>query len=394
MKTRSIGFAFSLLGLLLLCNACRRGNMMVVNNGDYKISVRYDGEIEISDDETDFESISPRGYIKYNKNGSRMYAEGNNHGDVSYELSINGHDVDPDSQEGKTFIALAIKDMIDIGFDAEGRMQRLYKKGGKEALLTAVDKLHGDYIKRMYLEWLLENTDLSDEEMIVIANKTERQIESAYDKSTVLSNHSEKFFRDSAVIGAWLAAVSTIHSDYDKANALKRIMEEQLPRNQMKAALLSASTVESDYDKAGIIRTALEHNSYSKEDYDDMVKAISSVNSSYDKKELLKELVKEDIPSGESFNGLMKCLNKVDGDYDKREVLMELASKNISSEEDWTAFLQTTSKLQSEYDKAEVMVECAKHIPRTDAMRDAYADAANSIKGEYDYGRVMQAWRR
>jgi len=384
MKTRSIGFAFSLLGLLLLCNACRRGNMMVVNNGDYKISVRYDGEIEISDDETDFESISPRGYIKYNKNGSRMYAEGNNHGDVSYELSINGHDVDPDSQEGKTFIALAIKDMIDIGFDAEGRMQRLYKKGGKEALLTAVDKLHGDYIKRMYLEWLLENTDLSDEEMIVIANKTERQIESAYDKSTVLSNHSEKFFRDSAVIGAWLAAVSTIHSDYDKANALKRIMEEQLPRNQMKAALLSASTVESDYDKAGIIRTALEHNSYSKEDYDDMVKAISSVNSSYDKKELLKELVKEDIPSGESFNGLMKCLNKVDGDYDKREVLMELASKNISSEEDWTAFLQSTSKLQSEYDKAEVMVECAKHIPRTDAMRDAYADAANCIKGEYD----------
>ena len=94
MKTRSIGFAFSLVGLLLLCNACRRGNMMVVNNGDYKLTVRYDGEIEISDDETDFESISPRGYIKYNKNGSHMYAEGNNHGDVSYELSLNGHDVD------------------------------------------------------------------------------------------------------------------------------------------------------------------------------------------------------------------------------------------------------------------------------------------------------------
>ena len=394
MKTRSIGFAFSLVGLLLLCNACRRGNMMVVNNGDYKLTIRYDGDIEISDDETDIESISPHGYIKYNKNGSRMYAEGNNHGDVSYDLSLNGHEVDPDSQEGKTFIALAIKDMIDAGFDAEGRMQRLYKKGGKQALLTAVDKLNGDYIKRMYLEWLLENTDLSNEEMVAIANKTERQIESAYDKSTLLSNHADKFFRDSASTSAWLAAVSTIHSDYDKANALKKIMEEQLPRSQMQAALLSAATVESDYDKANILRTALEHNSYAKEDYDDMVKAIGSVNSSYDKKELLKELVKGDIPTGEAFNSLMKCVNKVDGDYDKREVLMELASKNIASEEDWTAFLQTTSKLQSEYDKAEVMVECAKYIPHSDAMREAYADAANTIKAEYDYGRVMQAWRK
>jgi len=392
MKTKFFALLVSLSCVLLLCNSCHRGNSMVMSNGDYKLSVYYDGEIEIADDENDFESISPHGFVKYSKKGYRLYAEGNHHGDVQYELSVNGHDVNPDSQEGKTLISMAIKDMLDMGFDAEGRIQRIYNKGGKAALLAKVSLLNSDYIKRMYLEWLLENTDLTPVELQAIASKVQLEVQSDYDKSTVLAQHSDKFFEDSASTNAWLAAAATIQSDYDKANALKQFMEQTGQRAQLKAALQITATVNSDYDKANIIRTALEHDAYSRGDYADLLNAINRVNSSYDKKELLKTLVDGDIPEGEDFNSLLKSINKVDGDFDRREVLTELAKKNIRTDEQWKGILLEASKINSEYDKAEILVECARNMPRNEALRDAYADAANSIKSEYDYGRVMKGY--
>jgi len=394
MKTKFFAFLVSLSLFLFLCNSCHQGNSMIVNNGDYRLAVHYDGDIEIADDETDFESISPHGFVKYSKKGYRMYAEGNNHGDIQYELSISGHDVDPNSQEGKTLIAMAIKDMLELGFDAEGRIQRLYNKGGKKALMGELSRLNSDYIKRLYLEWLLENTDLSTDELKTVASNIENRIGSDYDKSVLLTNYSDKYFDDSASTNAWLAAVASIGSDYDKANAMKKFMEQSSPKADMQKALQITSSVGSDYDKSTILETAIEHNSYNQADYKDLLDAINKVGSSYNKKELLKKLIQDEIPGGDDFNYLLKSINKIESDYEKHEVLSELTTKNIASDDQWRGIMMEASKVNSEYDRAEVLIDCARHMPRNDSLHNAFMDAANSIKSENDYGRVMQGWRQ
>src|ERR1700689_523303 len=88
--------------------SCHRGNAIIVNDGENDLSIYYSGEIKFNDDETKIQSISPDGYIHYKKNDRKLIAECDYHGQIKYELSDNGRQLDVNSEDGKKRLAVAI----------------------------------------------------------------------------------------------------------------------------------------------------------------------------------------------------------------------------------------------------------------------------------------------
>src|SRR5258708_8155325 len=104
------------------------GNILMTGDNLYE-KVSWSGRIEFNDAETDVESISPGGCLKFEKNEKKVLIESDKHGKLSYEISVGGRDL-PKDEDGKKLVAEAIKEMIGFGFNLDSRIEKIYRKGG------------------------------------------------------------------------------------------------------------------------------------------------------------------------------------------------------------------------------------------------------------------------
>ena len=119
-----------------------------------KISeIKWSGKVRLNNDETAVESITPGGFLKFRHNDEKFAAESNIQGEISYNL-YDGREQLTLDEKGKKFLANAIHEMIELGYDAQGRMNRIYGKAGNKGLLAEVEKLKDDNLKSMYIDRL------------------------------------------------------------------------------------------------------------------------------------------------------------------------------------------------------------------------------------------------
>src|SRR6266487_2695449 len=84
-KLRFIAAAISFIIISAACNMRESHRIISVQNDNGSLKIEYSGTVIFNDDETAIESISPRGYVRYCKNGKKLKAE-NNHDEITYEL--------------------------------------------------------------------------------------------------------------------------------------------------------------------------------------------------------------------------------------------------------------------------------------------------------------------
>ncbi len=176
-----------IIGFVLI-NACHyRGNTMITSTDGETIEVHYNGDIRFNDDETAIQSISPNGFLMYKRNGREFEAQSNSHGEIEYKFYQDGSRVSLDQQDRQRFMAAAIQDLISFGFDSKNRFDKIYQKGGPKAVMAEVSRLKGDYIKGVYLEYLLDASNLQPEDLSEIAKKIATAMGSDYDKGRLLA---------------------------------------------------------------------------------------------------------------------------------------------------------------------------------------------------------------
>jgi hypothetical protein len=61
--------------------------------------------------------------------------------------------------------------LIENGIDAENRVQRIYAQKGTTGVLNEVGRFKSDYVKEMYLSYLLKGQKLSKDELIALLKK-------------------------------------------------------------------------------------------------------------------------------------------------------------------------------------------------------------------------------
>ena len=133
---------------------------MITRGPDYIQGIWWSGKIRLSDDERSIAEISPGGHLKFREQDTIMEAESDLQGKLSYTLQ-NGSEELPLSDSGRRFIARQIQKMIRLGFFGEGRAERIYKKGGADALLAELSNLRMEGSRDPYLKLLFQADTLT-----------------------------------------------------------------------------------------------------------------------------------------------------------------------------------------------------------------------------------------
>ncbi len=196
-------------------------NMVVKTDSSYE-EINYAGKFRLSDDETSFKSISPGGYFKYRFNEIKVKAETNLQGEIEYTIYDGKNDL-PANAAGKIYVTQAIREMIDWGYDAQARMERVYQKGGVAALMKEADSIKAGNIRVLYLNRLIQLDSGSNQDMSLIIKKIGR-LDNDMDKVRILEKLSVTQFNDSVANHAYFESIASLGSDMDKVNALEKII--------------------------------------------------------------------------------------------------------------------------------------------------------------------------
>jgi hypothetical protein len=330
---------------------------MVMNDGVNRVEVRYDGDIQFNDDETAIARISPGGYLEYWRNDDHLLAGTNDKGLLQVELYENGKPIDAGSVEGKALESRVIRGMINLGFDINGRIDRLYRKGGYPALLSAVDSVDGDYVRARYLERILDGDSLSAGTVAAAIGKMRDKLGSDYDKNRLLEKVDTAYLKNDSVCEDYLAAVKDMHGDYEKSQSLQHYLRVTVPVPQ----------------------------------YVRVLDAVGSLGGNYERSNILRELIEQPLAEGRPFDSLLNLVGKMSGDYEKGNLLKQIAHKDVRENGSWAGLIRTTLTVSGEYDRTNVLVEIGQRLPKTDSLRVLYMDAAKTVHSNEDYGRAVKA---
>ena len=348
-----------LAGTTLLAASCRhfQRNTMVANDGTNRVEIRYEGDIQFNDEETAIARISRGGYLEYWRNEDHLLAGTNDNGVLQVELSENGKGLETSSVEGRALVARAIRQMIGMGFDISGRMDRIYRKGGYPALLGAVDSVDGDYVRGRYLERILEADSLPAGIIVATVTRIREKLGSDYDKQRLLTKIDTVYWKNDSVCAGYLAAVKSLHGDYEKSEALRHFLIGTVPVRQYTAVLDAAGTLGGNYERSNV----------------------------------LTELIEQPLAEGQPFDSLLHVVGQMNGDYEKSQLLKRIVQKNVREGGSWAGLIRTTLTLGGEYERSNVLIEIGQKLPKTDSLRTLYMNAAKTVHSDNDYGRVVKA---
>ena len=391
MKTR--GYLFSVVILLIIAAAaCHHNvNSIIVNNGKERLEINYSGQIKFTEDETSIQSMTNGSQLKYWKNDKKLIVKCDAGGAISYEMRDDGRKLNPEDAEGRKFLTEAIQGMISVGFDAKGRMKRIAEKGGLRAVLMEVGRLNNDYMKSMYLEWLITCDSIHSDMVTEIAKKIGNELDTDYEKGKLLGKFPAAFLSDSLVSRAYFDAVKSIGSDFEKANSIKRLIKQSLTKEQFDMALSASDALGSDFEKANVLKELMHQEIVEKDNLVRFLRSVDQLGSDFEKANLLKAVINQKRLEGESFNNLLRSVNRLGSDFEKANMLKQLAGKEISAEEQWIKLINETALVSSDFERCNILVQIAGKMPRSEPVKTSYLKALKTIGSEFEYGRAAKA---
>ncbi len=351
----SVRYYFSWAGKDRERRGLSEGNIVNKSDNSYE-ELNYLGKFQLSDDESGFKSISPGGYFKFRLNDVKIKAQSDMRGEIEYTIFDGKNDL-TFNDEGKILVAKAIKEMIYWGYDAKGRMERVYQKGGSQALLREIDSVKDDQVRILYMKRLFLIDSLPSETQELIVRKV-KSLGSDMDKAQFLNQIKTSQFTNPSINAACFDIIKGMGSDMDKMNALNHIIEQ-------------------DSLNAGIIATILNLG--------------NGMGSDMDKSNLYGKLIDKGLIKDSLFDSLSVRISKMGSDMDKVNLFNKMLKIDPITENQWIILISQSEFLGSDMDKANMLSEFSKKMPKTDPIKAAYVKAAKTIGNDNDYGRVMRA---
>ena len=292
---------------------------MITKGPDYIEGIWWAGKIRLSDDEQSIAEISPGGHLKFREQDTIMKAESDLQGKISYTLRSGSEEL-PLSDSGRRFIARQIQKMIRLGFFAEGRAERIYKKGGAEALLAELSNLRMEGSRDPYLKLLFQADTLTVTERIKLLQLLDSS-NNVMEQQHYLGLFPLEQLRDTAVAQAWLKSVGRLDQAYMKKDLLLHYIDSGLPA-------------------AG---------------FDTVLAVTGRFGSPEDQKEVYDRLI--DVPpvTSAEWIGLIRATGALPPDYLKSELLLKIAPKMPRTDSLISAYSSSAKRIQGDMDYGKVM---------------------------------------
>ncbi|MBS1600984.1 MAG: hypothetical protein JST75_22415 [Bacteroidetes bacterium] len=367
----------------------RSGNYIKMTNGSVHEEIKYDGVIKLSDDEMSIDHISPNGYLMFVKDDEKLLVESNYHGQLVYQINDDPKRTTLD-ENGKKVLADLIQEMLATGFDAEARVERIYKKGGNAALLDEIEKLKSDNIKLIYFKKLLASDSLSENELTNITGKIGTELGSDNDKESLLNKYGSSELKYPSTAKTYLSVIEKLGSDNSKENFLgDLITKQEISLFNFDQFMEMIDHLGSDNAKENLMRQMITSETVPAYGYDHIFTAINHLGSDNAKENLLQDMINKK-KAGTLLDKILQVVSSMGSDNEKSNIYRNLAAQNLL-EEQWIMLINASKQLGNDNEKADVLIEIGQKMPATENTRSAYMQAAKSIGSDGDFGRVMKA---
>lgn len=295
-----------------------------VSGDNYREELTWSGRFRLSDDERSIAEMTPGGYVKFKENDTTLLAESNMQGEISYTL-YNGreHLTSLDT----AFIAAQVRKMIGLGLFADGRPERMLKKGGNKALLAEISRMRIEGLGTPYVNLLLKSDSLTVEERIELL----RLVGSDGNSGTVgriLSAFSREQLGDTAVAQAWLGAVENMNEEQAEKEVLVNFLKKD------------------------------------------------TVNSSW--------------LHGALYDSILAKTGRWGSEFDQKDVYEMLTVLPGKTEGQWIALIRTVGQLKDDAQKSDLLQRIWLAGPRSDSLKAESIQAAKTIHDDWQYGKTMR----
>ena len=389
-------------------------------SGSQRLSIEYDGEIKIADDDKSIESISRGGYLLIRKTsfGERreILAEPSSSG-VSYEYRV-GRRVQEWNQEAQEFLADVLLDVIrTTGIGAESRVERFFKKGRLNGVLGEVDNIRNDHIKHVYLKIMLDEYELNDQELVKLAQYVPSELDSDHYISEVFKDHRDKFLKNDATTNAFLGALRRMDSDHYVTQILTRALREDLNDDALIKVIEAADVMDSDHYKTNVLKEVLDRRDLSDKLVDAVIKASTEIDSDHYATLIISDALDRPNLSDEAFNNLMDAISRIDSDHyvtqtfqsmlrdrdvsDKvieailnrleymdsdhyrNVIISDLFERQSISSEHFTSLLNTVDDIDSDHYASQILMKVLRNNSLNDAQYDQVLRKVEDIDSDH-----------
>lgn len=327
-----------------------------------RLKARFKGDYAFNDAEDDLTTLSRNGYIELTADGRTRRIDFDHDGDsITRAYSVDGK-TQAYEPEGRKFLAYALPTLLrETAIDVDARIARIEKRGGKDALVTEIEQIKGDYARRMYvvaaagrgafdarqldrliaavgrgsgdyerreaLTALLEKQSLGAAQNAAIL-ATLADFNGDYERREVLAALTPKLALDEASIAGWAKAVAAFHSDYEAREAIEALSKRrELPAAAVAAAIKACTDLHSDYEARTALSGLARHVGKSSELAIAYARATADIHSDYEQREAITELLKSAEPDASGYHALLDAVDNIKSDYECSTVLQAIARK-------------------------------------------------------------------
>jgi hypothetical protein len=296
---------------------------------DFNIELR--GKIELTDDDKDIKTMSDDGYLEINKTvfGSKrtIVIEPLGGGKLKREYYEGRTKMDWETA-GKAWLGEILPELVRSStIGAEGRVNRIFAKGGAPAVLAEISELSGDYTKAHYGKLLLAK-NIPSGELPKVISKLADEIDSDYYLSTLLKDSMDKLLVTTESSDAFFKATENVNSDYYRSVILKEALKKfSASPTQVKSILKSAQGISSDYYQSVVLSTLLEQDNVKDETLSDLIAGSAHIGSDYYRTQVLSAALKKSGISKTGIKNVLTSVADVESDYYKTNVFNDLAER-------------------------------------------------------------------
>ncbi len=373
-------------------NSNGKTTISIKNGFGNNFSIEYQGDITLSDDDTDVVDISRGGYMEIKKsafgNRRRIFMEPDNSGQLIKKYYVGGSQRSFDI-EGKKWLAEILLEVVrSTTLGSEKRVDRMYKKGGYYPVLKEVDQITSDYVQARYLKLLLDRN--LDEKGLVATLKRVGDIDSDHHKASILKYNTTSFLSTPETTTGYIRAASRIDSDHHTATVLiPALNETSISDTQIKALLEIVRDIDSDHHKATVLIKSLESRSLPPESFKLLLTTAATIDSDHHTASVLKRALSDTDLSASEEQTVLATIENIDSDHHIASVLIEML-KNPLQEESLVRLLgEVDREMSSDMHKATVL---ARVIQRQNVKQglDAFLDTLTDIDSDHHKAEVFQ----
>jgi hypothetical protein len=362
---------------------------------DFNIEVK--GKIEVTEDDKDVKGMSDDGYLQISKTvfGSKrsIVMESLGGGKIKKEYFEGRTKMEWDTN-GKAWLGEILPDLVRSStVGAEGRVNRIFKQGGANAVLTEIEELEGDYVKAHYARLLLEK-NIPSSDIPKVINTIADELSSDYYLSGLLKDAMPKLLTTEESANAYFRATEKIGSDYYRTLILKEALKKYAASPaQVKSILNAATSIGSDYYLSVILTSLLEEEQVKEESLNELIKVTSNIESDHYRTEVLMKALQKQGISKEALRNAVTAVGDIGSDYYKTSVFNAMAERNTLDPDVQIKVINIIkSSVGSDYYKSATLNTLLQHQNFSDESFEQLLDAAGDIGSDnYAADVIMHA---